>query len=275
MKIEDYEKYYQSTDFYVIPTEVFKELFNELEAWKEQTKRDEEMIRLDQTKKVFETIADVIKNGSCSYRHLIYDELGFDGEYYEELISGMTITNAICDLEELREQHEEDLEEMEKLTSIWKAKSEENRELKELLHKIMISGVEVKSTPILDLYNEKEQLKKQLHEASLTIQEMTEQDIWCPSNCDKLEKLLKENEELKKQLEENKNPLKEVFAQVNDDTLLRDCGFMQFEINGYKTQQEEFINYLEDMLNNENDIFSVVRVKDVLQKYKSIIGDDK
>lgn len=40
-------------------------------------------------------------------------------------------------------------------------------------------------------------------------------------------------------------------------------------------QQKEFINYLENMLDNENDIFSVVRVKDVLQKYKEIIGDDK
>ena len=106
MKIEDYEKYYQKGGSYVIPTEVFNELFNELEAWKKQAKKVE-MIRLDQTKKVFDTIAKVIKEGSCSYRHLIYDELGFGGKYYEELLSGMTITNAICDLEELREQHEE------------------------------------------------------------------------------------------------------------------------------------------------------------------------
>ena len=39
-----------------------------------------------------------------------------------------------------------------------------------------------------------------------------------------------------------------------------------------KNQQKEFISYLENMLDNENDIFSVVRVKDVLSKYKSIIG---
>ena len=37
-------------------------------------------------------------------------------------------------------------------------------------------------------------------------------------------------------------------------------------------QQKEFINYLEDMLDDENDIFSVVRVKDILQKYREIIG---
>ena len=39
-------------------------------------------------------------------------------------------------------------------------------------------------------------------------------------------------------------------------------------------KQKEFIKCLEDMLDNESDIFSVVRVKDVLQKYKEIIGAD-
>ena len=51
-----------------------------------------------------------------------------------------------------------------------------------------------------DLYNqiiiskeENESLKKQLHEASLNMQEMTERDIECPSNCEKLRKLTKQN----------------------------------------------------------------------------------
>lgn len=39
-----------------------------------------------------------------------------------------------------------------------------------------------------------------------------------------------------------------------------------------KAEQKELIKYLEDMLDDENDIFSVVRVKDVLQKYKEIVG---
>ena len=47
------------------------------------------------------------------------------------------------------------------------------------------------------------------------------------------------------------------------------------KVNSLLTQQKEFINYLENMLDDENDIFSVVRVKDVLQKYKEIVGDDK
>ena len=37
-------------------------------------------------------------------------------------------------------------------------------------------------------------------------------------------------------------------------------------------QQKEFIEYLEDMLVSELDIFTVVRVCDVLSKYKEIIG---
>lgn len=42
-----------------------------------------------------------------------------------------------------------------------------------------------------------------------------------------------------------------------------------------KTQQKEFVRYLEDMLDDENDIFSVVRVKDALQKYREIIGVER
>lgn len=47
------------------------------------------------------------------------------------------------------------------------------------------------------------------------------------------------------------------------------------ELNRYIDKHQKFIKYLEDMLDDENDIFSVVRVKDVLQKYRRITGDDK
>lgn len=48
-----------------------------------------------------------------------------------------------------------------------------------------------------ELQKENEELKEQLHEASLTIQELIEKDIWCPSNCEKLEKLQQENKRQK------------------------------------------------------------------------------
>lgn len=66
----------------------------------------EEEIRLDQTKKVFEALADFINDESGSYRYLIYDKLGFKHEDYAELISGLTITNAIVKLEDLQREIE-------------------------------------------------------------------------------------------------------------------------------------------------------------------------
>ena len=67
-----------------------------------------------------------------------------------------------------------------------------------------------------------------------------------------MKELLEENQKLKKQLEEWKELL-----------------------NKFKIQQKEFISYLKNMLDDENDIFSVVRVKDVLQKYKEIVNSSE
>lgn len=45
MKIEDYFKYYiQGSDHYLIPKDVFKELFDEMENWKEESKKQKEVI---------------------------------------------------------------------------------------------------------------------------------------------------------------------------------------------------------------------------------------
>lgn len=51
MKIEDYSKYYiQGSDHYLIPKDVFKELFNEMLSWKEESKKQKEVI--DKTNKL-------------------------------------------------------------------------------------------------------------------------------------------------------------------------------------------------------------------------------
>lgn len=67
----------------------------------------EKEIRLDQTKKVFEVLAKLIsEKEGCTYRALIYDLLGFtveDGAYME-LLEGMTITNFLVDVEDMREE---------------------------------------------------------------------------------------------------------------------------------------------------------------------------
>lgn len=45
MKIEDYSKYYiQGSDHYLIPKDVFKELFNEMINWKEESQKQKEVI---------------------------------------------------------------------------------------------------------------------------------------------------------------------------------------------------------------------------------------
>lgn len=45
MKIEDYSKYYiQGSDHYLIPKDEFKELFNEMINWKEESIKQKEVI---------------------------------------------------------------------------------------------------------------------------------------------------------------------------------------------------------------------------------------
>ena len=59
MKIEDYNKYYiQGSDHYLIPKYVFKELFNEMINWKEESQRQKEVI---------DKAIEFIKSSQCKY----------------------------------------------------------------------------------------------------------------------------------------------------------------------------------------------------------------
>ena len=93
-----------------------------------------------------------------------------------------------------------------------------------------------------------------------------------------MENWKEETKELKKQLEEYKATNEVLSHELTKDKVLQqDClttcyGIPIGDIPKLITQQKEFIKYLKDMLDNENDIFSVVRVKDVLNKYKETIG---
>ena len=45
MKIEDYNEYYiQGSDHYLIPKDIFKELFNEMINWKKESQKKKEAI---------------------------------------------------------------------------------------------------------------------------------------------------------------------------------------------------------------------------------------
>ena len=88
-----------------------------------------------------------------------------------------------------------------------------------------------------------------------------------------VEMIEEENQDLKKQLEEyikqNMKLKDELFDKRKEyqDTY-KD---VRIEIKEYKTQQKEFINYLENEI--ENSTFLKPSLEMVLQKYKSIIGD--
>ena len=101
-------------------------------------------------------------------------------------------------------------------------------------------------------------------------------------NCQTVKTLLKENQELKKQLEDKEDFIKKL--QATKDRL---------DKYNYKItmQQQEFIKYLEDEINrlknnhehlvvdmfgsyDLNDI-ELKLLKEILQKHKEIIGDDK
>ena len=77
--------------------------------------------------------------------------------------------------------------------------------------------------------------------------------------------LIKENQELKKQLEEINKMIEKCGLANIEQVMLNYCGLL--------VQQKEFIEYLEDEI--ENSTFLKSLLETILQKYKSIIGDDK
>lgn len=56
---------------------------------------------------------------------------------------------------------------------------------------------------VIELKEENQELKKQLHEASLQIQSLIEEDMGCPSNCSKLRKLRNQQKEFIEWLKQN------------------------------------------------------------------------
>ena len=64
MKIEDYDKYYiQGSDHYLIPKDEFKELFNEMINWREESK---------QLKDKLSKIETLIINHNCDTGDIYY-----------------------------------------------------------------------------------------------------------------------------------------------------------------------------------------------------------
>lgn len=117
-------------------------------------------------------------------------------------------------------------------------------------------------------------------------------EIFCIQYCKDIEEILEENQELKKQLdylrsEEYYNQLRferDMLQNVvdNGEVPKEDKQFIDMTHRNTVSleQQKEFIKWLEDYLNlfDEKDIYeegSYDTIEEILQKYKSIIGDDK
>ena len=74
MNKEDYNKYYiQGSDHYLIPKDVFKELFNEMENWKEESQRQKEVI--DKTINAIDLVIELIKQQPTKDDRWILDRL--------------------------------------------------------------------------------------------------------------------------------------------------------------------------------------------------------
>mgnify|MGYP004625503251 CR=1 FL=1 len=188
------------------------------------------------------------------------EELAFENRKTLANLNAVDLLNII---EFLQDDRRQCLEELSKTHNRSVEIQKKNQELKSQL----------KGTTHCFDEEEHEILKKQLREASLTIQEMVEQDIECPSNCEKLR-------ELKKQLEEKEN-----IACDWKDSCLENAG----KIEILETQQKKFIKYLEDEITNtvsrkeqlrnkEAILVLEVRISEyniILQKYKEIVNGSK
>ena len=84
MNKEDYFKYYiQGSDHYLIPKDVFKELFYEMVSWRDESKKQKEVID-----KVIEYI-NKYESIKAYYEYIDedgYDEYNYDEDFKKELL---------------------------------------------------------------------------------------------------------------------------------------------------------------------------------------------
>lgn len=101
------------------------------------------------------------------------------------------------------------------------------------------------------LLDKNEQLKEEIYKSNAV----------ADTNIELAESYHKEIERLKRLLKYDYEDSQDIMSEFTSEN------------QQLKEQQKEFTNYLKSMLENEKDNFSVARVKDVLEKYKEIVGD--
>lgn len=117
------------------------------------------------------------------------------------------------------------------------------------------------SKKVKELEKENQELKKQLHEASLEIQHLIEQDIDCPSSCNKLRKLRNQQKEFIEWLEDKLNMCDGFLDTIKSD--LEEISYAG------RTSGKTYI--ATQIMKNET---AMKCYEEVLSKYKEIIGGD-
>lgn len=109
-------------------------------------------------------------------------------------------------------------------------------------------------------------LQNQLNQASLDIQELTEKDLWCPTNCDKLIKLQKENERLKKEKKKLSNDLAEaiLFNQKRCE-----------QNKELKQRIDKAIEYIDDKVLSNGEVIDQLRIIEVEKLLNILNGGDE
>lgn len=185
------------------------------------------------------------------------EELAFKDR---KILANLNAVDLLNIIEFLQDDRRQCLEELSKTHNRSVEIQKKNQELKSQL----------KGTTHCFDEEEHEILKKQLHEASLTIQEMVEQDIECPSNCEKLRKL-------KKQLENCYCNRTDCSGRIKDSRKYDSL------VQTQEAQQKQFIKYLQEEINVQIQEESIgceitnkrYTLEEILQKYKEIVNGSK
>ena len=127
------------------------------------------------------------------------------------------------------------------------------------------------------ILNDNEFLEQQLHDASIQIQELIEKDIWCPSNCEKLEKLQQENKQLKEIIKENTILVKDEYGDYQE------CNIKPLEMKQkYEKLKDNWNNLKEWLKEYEEGTYGLGSyetglsdgLRDVIKKMQELEGSD-
>lgn len=127
------------------------------------------------------------------------------------------------------------------------------------MYKNFCSILDTKNQVLERTAKKNQELKKQLHEASIEIQSLIEEDMSCPSNCSKLRKLRNQQKEFIEYLEDKLNMCDGFLDTIKSD----------LEEISYAGRASGKTYIATQIMKNE---IAMKCYEEVLSKYKEIIG---